>query len=110
MNLLGFVAMMIFGVAFHVVPRFTGRPLHSARLAGAQWWLSNAGLSLMASGFAIRPVGHPAAAAVLGTGALLGAFGAYAFISNIWRTLGANPLPRAAVRPTGTPLPTVPQL
>ena len=33
--LLGFVAMMIFGVAYHVIPRFTGYPLHSRR--GATW-------------------------------------------------------------------------
>jgi cbb3-type cytochrome oxidase subunit 1 len=33
MNLLGFVAMMIFGVAYHVIPRFTGHSLHSRRLA-----------------------------------------------------------------------------
>ena len=30
-NLLGFVSMMIFGVAYHVLPRFVGRPLHSSR-------------------------------------------------------------------------------
>ena len=28
MLLLGFVAMMIFGVAYHVIPRFAGFPLH----------------------------------------------------------------------------------
>ena len=33
MTLLGFVAMMIFGVAYHVIPRFTGHPLHGRRLA-----------------------------------------------------------------------------
>ena len=33
--LLGFVTMMIYGVAYHVIPRFTGAPLYSRRLAGA---------------------------------------------------------------------------
>jgi cbb3-type cytochrome oxidase subunit 1 len=32
-NLLGFVSMMIFGVAYHVIPRFAGRPLHVRALA-----------------------------------------------------------------------------
>ena len=34
LNLLGFVSMVIFGVAYHVIPRFTGHPLHNPRLAG----------------------------------------------------------------------------
>jgi cbb3-type cytochrome oxidase subunit 1 len=38
MTLLGFVAMMIYGVAHHVIPRFVGHPLHSRRLAGWHWW------------------------------------------------------------------------
>lgn len=54
MNLLGFVTMMIYGVAYHVIPRFTGHALHSRRLAGAQWWLANIGLAVMAVGFTLR--------------------------------------------------------
>jgi nitric oxide reductase large subunit len=49
--LLGFVAMMIFGVALHVLPRFTGRPLFSERLADAQFWLANLGLLAMVLGW-----------------------------------------------------------
>jgi hypothetical protein len=39
MLLLGFVAMMIFGVAYHVIPRFAGSPLRSTRAAGVHWWI-----------------------------------------------------------------------
>lgn len=49
--LLGFMAMMIFGVGLHVLPRFSGRPLFSERLANGQLWVSNAGLWLMAAGW-----------------------------------------------------------
>jgi cbb3-type cytochrome oxidase subunit 1 len=35
MLLLGFVTMMIYGVGYHVVLRFTGSPLHRARAARA---------------------------------------------------------------------------
>ena len=49
--LLGFVAMMIFGVALHVLPRFTGRNLFSERLADAQFWLANLGLLAMVLGW-----------------------------------------------------------
>jgi nitric oxide reductase large subunit len=49
--LVGFVGMMVFGVALHVLPRFTGRALFSERAADAQFWLANAGLLAMASGW-----------------------------------------------------------
>jgi cbb3-type cytochrome oxidase subunit 1 len=47
--LLGFIAMMIYGVGYHILPRFMGRPVYSARLGNAQVWLANItliGLSL----------------------------------------------------------------
>lgn len=49
--LLGFVAMMIYGIALHVLPRFSGRALYSERLADAQFALANAGLLTMAAGW-----------------------------------------------------------
>ena len=33
MLLLGFVTMMIYGVAYHVIPRFAGFPIHNRRAA-----------------------------------------------------------------------------
>jgi cbb3-type cytochrome oxidase subunit 1 len=45
--LLGFVGMMIFGIGLHVLPRFTGRPLFSERLADLQFALVNIGLVAM---------------------------------------------------------------
>jgi cbb3-type cytochrome oxidase subunit 1 len=87
MNLLGFVSMMIFGVAYHVIPRFTGHPLHSRTLAGAHWWLANVGLVLLAAGFASLAGPRAARLALLATGGALSAFGAYAFAYNIWRTI-----------------------
>lgn len=98
-NLLGFVSMMIFGVAYHVIPRFVGRPLHSRRAAALHLWIANLGLAGMVSGFILRVflwnVGMP----ILGIGAVLSATGAMLFIHNIWRTLDA-PAPRPAALPT----------
>jgi cbb3-type cytochrome oxidase subunit 1 len=88
-NVLGFVAMMIFGVGYHVLPRFAGHPLVRPGLATAHWWAANAGLALLAAGFMLRPHGVAAAAPVLAAGAALSAAGAYAFAWNIWRTLAA---------------------
>jgi cbb3-type cytochrome oxidase subunit 1 len=105
MNLLGFVAMMIFGVAYHVIPRFTGHALHSRRLAVRHWWVANAGLASMVIGFALRPQGSPAATPLLGAGGVLSALGAYVFIYNIWRTIDAKApardVPAEALRRAG---------
>ncbi|CAN5841085.1 hypothetical protein BH11GEM2_BH11GEM2_35190 [soil metagenome] len=97
--LLGFVAMMIFGVAYHVIPRFTGYPLHSRRGAMGHWWASNVGLLLMVAGF----VGVANAAAwgtpLVATGGGLSAFGAYIFAYLMWRTIdGPAPMRAAAKR------------
>ena len=90
-NLLGFVSMMIFGVGYHVLPRFTGQPLHRRGLAALHLWLANLGLGGLVGGWLLR--GLPALAGgsawLLGAGALLSAAGAFLFIYNIWRTLDA---------------------
>ena len=39
--LLGFMAMMIYGVGYHILPRFMGRPVYSHRLGNTQVWLAN---------------------------------------------------------------------
>lgn len=95
MNLLGFVAMMIFGVAYHVIPRFTGNPLHSRRLPVVHFWLANGGLALMVAGWAGRILPLPGAGAMLGLGAVLSAAGSSLFIYTIWRTLDPSGAPAA---------------
>jgi len=94
--LLGFVTMMIYGVAYHVIPRFAGRPLPSRSAAVLHWWLSNAGLALMAAGFLARARGIAAHPFLLGSGGMASACGAYLFAYLIWRTLGAPRELRAA--------------
>lgn len=49
--LLGFIAMMIYGIGLHVLPRFAGRPLFSERLADGQFVLANLGLWVMLYGW-----------------------------------------------------------
>jgi cbb3-type cytochrome oxidase subunit 1 len=87
MMLLGFVAMMIFGVAYHVIPRFSGFPLHRPAGARAHWWFSNVGLAAMASGFVLRVHAPSAGTILLAAGGLLSALGAYIFVYLIWRTI-----------------------
>ena len=102
MTLLGFVTMMIYGVGYHVIPRFSGFPLHARRLPVWHWWLSNVGLTLMVVGFVLRGSGATStttSTGVLTVGGMLAALGAYMFAYNIWRTLeGPRAMRRAAAR------------
>jgi cbb3-type cytochrome oxidase subunit 1 len=95
MMLLGFVTMMIYGVAYHVIPRFAGSPLHSRRAAAIHLWISNAGLALMVVGFVTRASSAGPGTVVLSTGGALSTIGAYIFVYVIWRTLDG---PRALLR------------
>jgi cbb3-type cytochrome oxidase subunit 1 len=102
MNLAGFVAMMIFGVAYHVVPRFAGAQLHSRRAAGAHVFMANAGRLLMVTGFALRANAIEVGSWLLAAGGVATAAGGYTFAFLVWRTIDAGRIARPAatlVRP-----------
>ena len=44
LNMLGWVSMMIYGVGYHVLPRFSGRPLKYPKMGELQFWTANVGL------------------------------------------------------------------
>ncbi len=48
LNLLGFMSMMIYGVGYHILPKFSGQHIYSPMIMKVQFWLSNAGLIGMA--------------------------------------------------------------
>jgi cbb3-type cytochrome oxidase subunit 1 len=98
MNLLGFVTMMIYGVGYHVLPRFSGHPLHSRRLAGLHWGIANLGLATMVAGFGFGPHLGARVIPLLAAGGTLSAAGAYLFIFNMWRTID-GPAPRPMALP-----------
>ena len=49
LQLFGFLALFIMGIAFHVLPRFKGLPPPSRRLTAATYWLMTAGVLLRVS-------------------------------------------------------------
>jgi hypothetical protein len=71
LNLWGWATLLIYGMAYHMLPRFAGRPLRSPRLAEWQSWLAITGVALVSIGW----VGHfaqwPALAFWLAVGGLL---------------------------------------
>ncbi len=89
LNVVGWLSMLIFGVAYHILPRFSGRTLHSVRLAQAHLWLSNVGIIglVVFWSFAVRR-GEPFMTISGVFGAIL-AISIYFFVYNMWRTIKA---------------------
>jgi heme/copper-type cytochrome/quinol oxidase subunit 1 len=91
LNLWGWTTLLIYGMAYHMLPRFAGRPLRRARLAAAQSWLAIAGVALVALGWVgvlgDLPLGQPALIA----GAALIVAAAALFALLIGELLGREP-------------------
>lgn len=49
LNMLGWVSMMIYGVGYHILPRFVGKKIKSIRIGEIQFYLANIGLVVMLS-------------------------------------------------------------
>jgi cytochrome c oxidase cbb3-type subunit 1 len=89
-NLLGFMAMMIYGVGYHILPRFMGRSVYSHRLGNIQVWLANitlVGLSVswvleVSQGGIWRVL-----AVLFGLGQVVSVF---LFIFNLWMSMVAQ--------------------
>lgn len=44
LNLLGWVSMMIYGVGYHILPRFSGNPIAYPKLMQMHFWVANISL------------------------------------------------------------------
>jgi cbb3-type cytochrome oxidase subunit 1 len=86
-NLLGFMAMMVYGVGYHILPRFMGRPVYSHRLGNAQVWLAN--ITLI--GLSISWILEAILGGVWHTLAVLFGLGQgvsiFLFIVNLWKSM-----------------------
>jgi heme/copper-type cytochrome/quinol oxidase subunit 1 len=56
LNLWGWATLLIYGLGYHMLPRFAGRPVARPRLAEAQSWLAIAGVALASFGW-LAPAG-----------------------------------------------------
>jgi cbb3-type cytochrome oxidase subunit 1 len=82
LNLAGFVIMVIFGVAYHILPRFAGKPLHSEAWASVHFWIAALATAGMVVGFLV-----PAAAVLLWTGSVAQLAGIVLGVANLWLTI-----------------------
>ena len=89
-NLLGFMAMMIYGVGYHILPRFMGRPVYSHRLGNIQVWLAN--MTLV--GLSISWILEASQGGIWHTLAILFGIGQavsiFLFIINLWMSMASQ--------------------
>lgn len=76
LNLLGWMSMMIYGVGYHILPRFSGTPLAYPKISNIQFYLANIGVVGLVS---FRPI-HPLAEFFAGI--VVVSIGLFVF--NIW--------------------------
>ncbi|HKZ46339.1 MAG TPA: cbb3-type cytochrome c oxidase subunit I [Thermodesulfobacteriota bacterium] len=93
-NLLGWMSMMIYGVGYHILPRFSGKPLYSEKIAEWQFWLANVGLIGMAIGWMVRS--WQGDSSMLLIFAIVEAVSSVMFVVNMFKTIKAAPAPSAA--------------
>ncbi len=87
LNLLGFMAMFVYGVAYHVIPRFRGKQLFSHKLARYHLILANVGLVGMAVSFGLRFTLGSLGTLSLATFGTIEVVAVALFIVNAWKTL-----------------------
>jgi hypothetical protein len=84
--LVGFMANMIFGVGYHIIPRFQGHAIIPWAWATLHFYLSLIGLLLMLTGWTLRLNGIPMLW-VLPLGGYLEFAGVLIFLVIMWRGL-----------------------
>lgn len=89
-NLVGFVSMMIFGVSYHMFPRFAGRPLHSISIARHQFTMLNIGLIGMVLLFAFADRDGVAYRALLPIFGGIVAISIALYVYNSWKTISSS--------------------
>jgi len=88
LNLLGFMSMMIYGVGYHILPKFSGRHIYSPQIMKVQFWMANAGLLGMAVSWPFHIGGEtPIAETALILSATLSLIAILLFAVNILKTV-----------------------
>jgi cbb3-type cytochrome oxidase subunit 1 len=88
LNMLGWVSMMIYGVGYHILPRFMGRTLYSNKIGQTQFYLANISLIAMLVFYALN-VYYPSdlyRTITVASGAIQ-AFAIFLFLYNMLMTL-----------------------
>jgi cytochrome c oxidase cbb3-type subunit 1 len=86
-NLLGWVSMLMFGVSYHILPRFSGKQLYSDMLASLHFWFANIGLIGLSFFWAQQRHRGGGSETLIILFALIEAAACYMFVFNMWMTI-----------------------
>lgn len=106
LNLLGFMGMFIYGVAYHILPRFNATPIKKPGLVGVHFYAVNAGLwGMVGSAWANGVYAPGPAHAVFIASGILEGTGIFIFAYNILPVLydGGSQFVHSAAKPAAKP-------
>jgi len=87
-NLLGWMCMMIYGVGYHILPRFSGNPLYSEKMANIHLYLSNIGLVGMALFYYLKVEAYsPLFQLLFVVSSILEGISIFLFVFNIFKSI-----------------------
>lgn len=88
LNMLGWVSMMIYGVGYHILPRFSGKPLRYPKMGELQFWTANIGLIGMLFFYTLNIYSNSEAYSLLSVGfGAVEVFSIFLFFYNMLATL-----------------------
>ncbi len=90
-NLLGWVSMLMYGVSYHILPRFSGKQLYSDMLSNLHFWFSNIGLVGLAFFWAQQRHKGGGSESLLLLFAAIETVSVYMFVFNMWMTIFGKP-------------------
>jgi cbb3-type cytochrome oxidase subunit 1 len=90
LNLWGWVTLLIYGMGYHMLPRFASRALRWPRLAATQSWLAIAGVALACAGWLCAFANLQGARALLAGGGVLQFIAALCFALLVGDVLRRN--------------------
>lgn len=92
--LIGWVSFLLFGLAYLLLPQYTGNPLFSERLGLIQFWLANIGLIGLSLSYPfmrmymLKELDYSLARTMVILFGTVEAISVFMFIYNIWKSMG----------------------
>lgn len=95
-TLIGWLSFFVFGLAYEIIPRYSGKPLFSEKLGFIHFWLGNIGLVGLALSYPfmrmyiLKEKDFSDALILVTLFGLIETISIFMFIYNIWKSIGSN--------------------
>ncbi len=91
--LIGWVSFLLFGLAYMIIPQYSGKPLFSEKLGIIQFWLANIGLIGLSLSYPfmrmymLKGLDYSLARTIVIISGVFEAISVFIFIFNIWKSM-----------------------